>query len=137
MIRAVLDTNTIISGIFWSGIPRQLYVAAFEERFQILTSDDLFAELDVVLHRKKFAPGLEALGKTADDLLNELRRAAEFVVPSEIPLEAVRDIKDRMVLACAVGGKANYIVSGDKDLLVISAYEHIPILSAGQFLATL
>jgi predicted nucleic acid-binding protein len=46
----------------------------------------------------------------------------------------VRDPKDVMILACAVGGKADFIVSGAKDLLTLVSYEGIPILTAEQFL---
>ena len=76
MIRAVLDTNTLISGIFWPGTPRKIYVAAYQERFRILTTTNLLAELNLVLNRAKFAQALIALGKTAVDLLTELRDAA-------------------------------------------------------------
>ncbi len=134
MIHVVLDTNTIISGIFWPGAPRLVYEAGFHEIYQIYSSDGLFAELNDVLRRTKFSPALTALGKSADELLAEWRRAAEFVVPAEIPTDAVRDPKDRIVLACAVGGNADYIVSGDKDLLALAVYEAIPILSASAFL---
>ena len=137
MIRAVLDTNTLISGIFWPGTPREVYVAAYQERFRILTTAAVFAELDRVLHRAKFAPALIALGKTADDLLTELRDAAEFVSPADIPTGVVRDPKDAMILACAVGGEADCIVTGDKDLLTLVTFEGIPILTAIQFLERL
>jgi predicted nucleic acid-binding protein len=63
----------------------------------------------------------------------EYTRFVAIVVPAEIPPDVVRDSKDRAVLACAVGGKADYIVSGDEDLLVLSIYENIPILNANQF----
>jgi putative PIN family toxin of toxin-antitoxin system len=114
MIRVVLDTNTIISGLFWRGTPRQIYVAGAQEKYHLLTSENLISELYVVLQRKKFAPLLTALGKTSDDLIAEFRRSAELVTPAEIPQDAVRDPKDRVVLACALGGQADCIVSGDE-----------------------
>jgi putative PIN family toxin of toxin-antitoxin system len=137
MIRAVLDTNTLISGIFWPGTPRKIYVAAYQERFRILTTTNMLAELNLVLNRAKFAQALIALGKTAVDLLTELRDAAEVVSPAEITAGVVRDPKDEMILACAVGGEADYIVTGDKDLLTLVTFEGIPILTATQFLERL
>ena len=137
MTRVVLNTNTLISGIFWPGTPRLVYLAATQERFQILTSDCLFTELNSVLRRPKFTPVLNALAKTAEDLIIELRGMVEFVSAVEIPAGIVRDPKDAMVLACAIGGKADFIVSGDKDLLTLTAYENIPILNAAQFLQRL
>jgi uncharacterized protein len=73
----------------------------------------------------------------ANTILSEYRTITELVTPAEIPPDAIRDPKDIPVLACAVGGKADYIVSGDNDLLVLTAYQNIPILSAAQFLKRL
>jgi predicted nucleic acid-binding protein len=55
-------------------------------------------------------------------------------VPADVPEDAVRDPKDRMILACAVGGKADIIVSGDKDLVVLKAYQGISIVTPSDFL---
>jgi uncharacterized protein len=49
-------------------------------------------------------------------------------------VSVVRDVKDNMILATAVAGNADYIVTGDKDLLVLRAYEHISILDVNTFL---
>lgn len=54
-----------------------------------------------------------------------------------IPATAVSDPKDVMVLAAAVGGRADYIVSGDKHLLTLGAYEGIPILRVADLLQRL
>jgi putative PIN family toxin of toxin-antitoxin system len=119
MTRVVLDTNTILSAIIWSGVPRQVYEAGFTEQYQLVTSVMLFAELDGVLHRAKFAPMLKAANLVPDQIIESVRSAAEFVAPAEIPAGVVRDPKDVVVLACAVGGQADYIVSGDQDLLTL------------------
>lgn len=54
-----------------------------------------------------------------------------------VPQHAVRDPKDRIVLGCALGGEADYVVTGDKDLLILKHYEGIRILNAVEFLAAL
>jgi len=56
-----------------------------------------------------------------------------LVESTEVPVDVVRDPKDRAVLECAVGGNADFIVSGDRDLLVLAAYQNIVILTAEQF----
>jgi len=137
MIRATIDTNIIVSGLFWAGLPGQVFAAAQNEEFISLLTEALVAELATVLAREKFAVQLLKRQKTVESVIQEYRSAGEIVEPAQIPADAVRDPKDRMVLACAVGGKADYIVSGDKDLLVLGAYEKIPILSADQFLQQL
>jgi uncharacterized protein len=137
MIRVVLDTNTLISGFFWGGIPWQVYTAALDEKYILLTSDALLAELSNVLQRPKFVPALNAIQKTAETIVNEHLLISESVIPIEVSAEIIRDPKDRIVLAAALGGKADFIVSGDKDLLVLQIFENIPIISASQFLIIL
>ena len=113
MIRAVIDANVVISGLFWRGLPREVFQAAAQGRYVTLTTEPLLDELRNTLSKQKFVPYLTTL---------------------TISIDAVRDPKDRAVLACAVGGKADYIVSGDNDLLVLTVYESIPILNVAQFL---
>lgn len=57
-----------------------------------------------------------------------------MVTPIAISEAMLRDPNDRIVLECALGGEASYIVSGDKDLLTLQHYNHIPILNASEFL---
>lgn len=125
MTRAVLDTNTIISGLFWQGPPRIVLNEAALKTFALLISDELITELDEVLSRQKFSKLRTALGKSASEITSDLLTVIELVPPAEIPHHAVRDPKDRKVLACAVGGQADYIVSGDKDLLVLDSFQSI------------
>jgi uncharacterized protein len=130
VIRVVLDTNTIISGLFWGGLPRQLYIAAIDQRFKPVTSEDMLAELKRVLAYEKFAKALLKRDATPDTVVADYRELCELVTPIDIPPDAVRDPNDRIVLACAVGGQVDYLVSGDKDLLVLEDYEEVPIVTA-------
>ena len=137
MVRAVLDTNIIISGLLWGGLPQQIFQAAHDEQFVALLTDVLLAELTTTLYRDKFAEQLMRRQLTVDSVIEQYRSAVEFVDPAEVPTNIVRDPKDRAVLACAVGGKADFVVTGDKDLLVLGTYERISIVNADQFLKSL
>lgn len=136
-MRVVVDTNTVISALFWDGVPWQVYNAALSEQYTLLTTEALINELRSVLLRPKFAPALTAIQTTVDEIIVEYREIAEPVIPVEIGADDIRDAKDRVVLACAVGGKADYIISGDKDLLVLVTYQDIPIVKAAQFVQLL
>lgn len=137
MIRAVLDTNTVISGIFWRGAPRQVYSAARQQRFQLLTSLAVFDELADVLHRQKFSRFLESIDSSAEAVLREYHDMAVFVeAASDVPYP-VRDTKDRIIIACAVGGAADYLISGDQDLRVLKRVGITQIQSVNEFLETL
>jgi putative PIN family toxin of toxin-antitoxin system len=137
MIRAVIDTNIIVSALFWGGLPGKVFVAARDELFIALLTEQLITELATVIGRDKFAEQLSKRNLTVETIIGQYRSAAVLVEPAEIPTGIVRDPKDHAVLACAVGGKADLIVSGDNDLLALAAYENIPILNVDQFLKRL
>jgi putative PIN family toxin of toxin-antitoxin system len=137
MLRAVLDTNIIISGLLWGGLPGRIFQAALNEAFTAVLTEALLAETMRVLSRDKFISQITARQIDLTKIQEQYRAAAEIVEPADILGNVVRDPKDVMVLACAVGGKADYIVSGDHDLLTLVVYENIAIVSAAQFLVHL
>ncbi len=137
MIRAVLDTNIVISALLWGGLPEQVFRAAHDERFVVLSREAVAGELEATLSRPKFSEQFIRRNRTVASAMREYRALAALVEPVDVPRDAVRDPKDRMVLGCAVGGRADSIVSGDKDLLVLGSYSGSPILSADQFLQQL
>jgi putative PIN family toxin of toxin-antitoxin system len=117
-MRVVLDTNTMISAFLWGGIPWLVYFAAYrQQKYTIVVSEALISELRRVLSRSKFGDRLKSLNTTVESVMADYAQAAETVTPADIPPDAVRAPKDVAVLACAVGGRANVIVSGDRDLL--------------------
>ena len=124
----------LVSAILWSGAPQQAVAVIIEREVTILISEAILSELKTVLIRPKFQPRFIRAGTSPQAAIRELLGTVEIVEPAAVPENIVRDPKDRMVLACAVGGRADYIVSGDKDLLVLQEYEDIPILSVDQFL---
>ena len=134
MLRVVVDTIIIVSGTFWCGTPLTVLQGAENGLYTLLLSSELLEELRHTLNKPKFERVFGALGIMPQDIILLFEARAEKVVPSEIPSGAVRDIKDIPVLACAVGGNANVIVSGDNDLLTLGRYASIPILNALQFL---
>jgi uncharacterized protein len=137
MIRAVLDTNIIISALFWKGLPRAVFDAAIDKQYFALTTEALTSELIRVLSYPKFAQQIANLALNTEQLVADYLAITIAVLPAEILPGVVRDPKDLAVLACAVGGQADCIVSGDKDLLTLGTYENIPILNAEQFLVRL
>src|SRR5947207_747541 len=137
MIRVVLDTNIIVSALFWKGLPRIVFDAALDKRYFALTTDALTAELKRVLTYPKFAQQIANQALGTEQLVADYPMIAITVLPGDVPPDIVRDPKDREVLACALGGKADSIISGDKDLLVLGMYEGIPVVSPDQFLQRL
>ncbi|MFT3779848.1 MAG: putative toxin-antitoxin system toxin component, PIN family [Ottowia sp.] len=133
MRRLVADTNTIISGLLWSGAPRQIIDSA---RAVFFSSPAMLEELAGVLHRAKFAQLLSTRHVRPDALVGSFAKRCHLVHPHPIP-PTCRDPDDDAVLACALAADADFIVSGDKDLLTLGHFQRIPIVTAAQALARL
>ncbi len=134
MKRVVFVTNTLVSGIFWTGAPNSAWLAALDQKFILLTSESLIAELKTVIVRDKFKTRLEAQNETVDDLIAKYSNVAVSVISATLPAIIKADPKDDHVLACALGGKAAVIVSGDHHLLDLGAFEKISIITVNAFL---
>jgi putative PIN family toxin of toxin-antitoxin system len=135
MLRVVLDTSTLISFVLTAGtITRQIMAAWRDEQFNLIISPQTKAELENVLAR----PPIQALAKVPIGRLAQEIDRFSWHVPGKISLSgACRDPKDDKFIACAVEGKAHYLVSSDKDLLVLGQYDNICILNPGEFLTAL
>lgn len=135
MIDVVLDTNLIISGMLWGGTPKTILQMAQQHYIQTISSEPLIEELKDVITRDKFQEFLNQLQKTPDDVVNSYLNYTRVIEPIELPQTVVRDMKDDKVIACAVGGQADYIITGDNDLLTLKDYQGIRIVTASEFLA--
>lgn len=123
-MRVLLDTNVVVSAILFGGVPRQLLEAALAGDLDLVTSQPLLAELETVLTRKfEFPTSMTA------SIRAELEGLSEVVEPVQIE-RVTRTVADDLVLATAVAGAAEMLVTGDKELLEMGAYEGIPIQTA-------
>lgn len=134
MIRVVFDTNIIVSGYLWSGAPRRALNVVLEGHVTLLTSEVLIDEFKDVINRPKFEKRLELLAQTAEQVVLDFLKHVEIVEIAPIPPTITADPDDDMVLACAVSGKADLIVSGDPHLLAQEKFRDIPILTVNAFL---
>jgi len=128
-VRLVLDTNTAVSGLIWGGVPGRLIDAAAAGKMQILSSVPLLDELHDVLFRKKFAAQLAEQAVDAADLFEGYAALVQLVVPAVIGPVILADPDDDIVLATAVAGGADAIVSGDAHLLGIGEFRGMPIVT--------
>ena len=128
-MRLVLDTNTVVSGLIWGGVPGQLIDAAAAGTVQILSSVPLLNELRDVLFRKKFAAQLAEKGVNAADLFEGYAALVQLVVPADIGPVILADPDDDIVLATAVAGDVDAIVSSDAHLLGIGEFRGMPIIT--------
>jgi putative PIN family toxin of toxin-antitoxin system len=128
-MRAVIDTNITISALFFGGLPRRLVDLAAAGRFRAVTSPELLVELEGVL-AEDFAVSQERIDLVVRDVLSY----AEVVAPTEQVKVPVRDEADVKVVACAIAGRADCIVTGDRDLLALGGVEGIRVMTVRAFL---
>ncbi len=131
-LTAVFDTNILFSATGWRGNPFQCVERARAGEFPVFTCPELVEELAERLGTR--------LHFSADQVAETLADYLGFLQVIQIPkaLAAVcRDPDDNMVLEGALEGHAQYIVSGDKDLLDLKEFRGIRIVRAPQFLSLL
>lgn len=130
--RVLLDSNVLISAVLFPhrklGEILELWARG---EFNLITSKPLYEE--VVENLLILSP---RYGFSPRDVLNFGKTLQEFALWVEITPQAkiCRDKKDNQVLDTAFQGKADFLVSGDKDLLVLEKYRRIPILTPAKFL---
>lgn len=130
--RLVVDTNVFASAIiFPRSIPRQVVDDALDHGV-VLFSEATMSELTEVLSRSKFARYVSR--RERELFLAQIGSAAEFVPIIRLVLEC-RDPKDDKFLEVALNGRADVIITGDKDLLAMNPWRGIAILSPADSLA--
>ena len=134
-MRAVVDTNVLLSGLLWHGAPHALLEQVRAGRLTLLSSPALLAELAEVLDRPKFRDRINRSGIDPASILAELRQLAEIVDPPPLPAPVSRDPDDDAVLALATAAQADLIISGDSDLTSLAAHAHIRIVDPATALA--
>ena len=136
-MRVVLDTNITISGLLWRGAPRQVIEAARNGQIELFSCAELLEELEDVLRRPKLAARLAQIGKEPSDLINAYLALLSVIRAPPLLAPVSVDPDDDVVLACALAAQAVAIVSGDDDLLRLSVFQDVPILTAPELLARL
>lgn len=129
-MRVVLDTNIVVSGVFWRGKPFAILRAWAQGRLEVVGTPEILWEYERVLvdvAKKQLTDDLE-------HWLTFLQDRLELIQPQHV-LKLCRDPNDDMFLSCAFAANAVCIVSGDDDLLVLKGVIGIPILKAVAFYA--
>jgi uncharacterized protein len=127
----VLDTNIYVSGFAFKDSITAKALKKATENYQLVFSEQTWAELLDVINRPKFNKYLNELTRFAT--LRNLKEDAIFIEPTETITDC-RDPKDNKFLELAVAANADFIVTGDLDLLILHPFRNIAILKSGEFL---
>jgi uncharacterized protein len=135
MIRVVLDANIYVSALLKSGSnPARIIDLARDGVLTLLVSRPIMEELQRVLSYPKVR---QIHGRSAKGIRRFLERLQKIAVmtPATLSIEAVpNDPSDDKYLVCAVEGRADYIVSGDRHLQELAPFEGIPVVDPTRFL---
>ena len=134
--KVVIDTNLFVSGLLnpLSGKPAKLidFLPLRHKRYQLLVSREIFEEYEAVLNR------FERISSTKrKKLLAKIRAHSIWIKPQKSFTVIKEDTDDNKFLECAVAGKADFIVSGDKHLLALKEFRGIKIITIGKCLTLL
>lgn len=132
-MKVVIDTNVFVSSVF-GGLPRTVIEQWFTQRITLCLSEEIVREYQRVLREIKAVSSEEERDLIAAFTSGE----SVLYVNNPPPVDVVRDDPDdNKFIACALALEADYIVSGDADVLTLDSYMGIPIVTPRQFLEML
>ena len=130
-MKVVLETNVLISGIYFSGPPGTILQAWRSGKFQLAVSIEILEEyLNVAERLANRYAGVEYVG-----ILGLIVQNAELVQAADLPKPVSEDPDDDKFLACALASNTRIIVSGDSDLLRVSGYADIRVITPKRFIS--
>ncbi|MBF0433078.1 MAG: putative toxin-antitoxin system toxin component, PIN family [Fibrobacteria bacterium] len=127
-MRIVLDTNVLVSGIFWGGMPYQILELWAKQKIEVFVTPEILLEYNDVMAQL----GSKEKNKSVEYWLQFIHERCTLIHPRhEVTL--CRDPDDDKFISCALSARASFIVSGDKDLLTLKEVEKVEIITPGAF----
>ncbi len=129
--RVVVDSNVWISALVFGGTPRRVLESCVQTGARIVVCEQLLAETRRIIHVTfaDFADDFESLIVSLAMFIDVVRLGSQTVT-------VCRDPADNMILETALAGRAQVIISGDKDLLVLKHYQVASIVTPTDFVQT-
>lgn len=128
-MKVVVDTNVLISGIFFDGPPARILEAWLHGQLEFVVSHEILEEYFEVCERLSLRyPNIDIT-----QILILIVQNCHIVDPLPLPESASSDADDDKFIACALASDTKIIISGDSDLLAVSGYENIQVLTPREF----
>lgn len=132
-IKLILDTNIFFSAFVFDKRILKLLDYCFEN-FEIYSSNNILKEIEIVLFRKKTVDLIKNFDVIITQKFIDKIVSDSIFVNSKLNILVCRDPKDNMFLELASESKADFIITGDADLLVVKKFEDCKILTPSQFI---
>lgn len=129
-MRVTVDTNVLISALGWNGAEAAIIEMVLDSEMELCLSAQILSEFYRVIKYPKFG----FTDNEIDGFIGKLLPNVVLVSPSQSLDVVPADPDDNKIIECAVAGRSNYIISGDKHLLHLHEYRGIKILRASEFL---
>ncbi len=129
-MKIVLDTNVLISGIFFGGPPAQILQAWRDTTLKIILSEEILVEYRRVA--KELSSKFPAVD--IEKIIELITIYGEFFEINNISVSVCDDPDDNKFLECAIASNCKIIVSGDKHLLDVTGYQGISVLKPRDFI---
>ena len=138
MTRVVLDANQFVSALLKPGSnPARIISLVHNNQITLLLSDDIILEIAGVLLYPKIMKRHRQSAEYIKSFIKKIRSAA-IITGGKLKVNAVtKDPSDNKYLSCALEGRADFIISGDRHLKDLKSYKNIAIVDPGTFLATI
>lgn len=129
-MKIILDTNVLISGIFFTGPPHLILRAWRNNKLELIVSEEIFQEyIDACERLKVKYPGIEF-----KEIIDLIAVNTHFYQPKKYEQQITSDPDDDKFIICALESGVKINISGDKHLLEVNGYQGIEIVSPSDFI---
>ena len=129
-MKIVIDSNIFVSSFFWGGHPREVFERVINGLDELFITDEIKKEIFSVMSSSKFAVKISEI----EDYIKIIEKYSINIELKDIPKSISRDKDDDKILQCALDGNADFIITGDNDLLVLKEYKTIKITKPKNYL---
>jgi putative PIN family toxin of toxin-antitoxin system len=129
-MKIVIDSNVFISSFFWGGHPREVFERIINGLDELYITDEIIKEISSVMNSSKFDTNINEI----EDYIKIIEKYSKKIISKNIPESISRDKDDDKILQCGLDGNVDFIVTGDKDLLVLREYKTMKIIKPKDYL---
>jgi len=129
-MKIVIDTNIFVSSFFWGGHPREVFERVINGLDELFITDEIINEITSVMGSSKFIVSSSEI----EDYIKIIKKYSKKIISKNTTESISRDKSDDKIVQCGLDGDVDFIVTGDKDLLVLAECETIKIMKPKEYL---